>query len=374
MPRWRALWAAHDRARPRPAAAWRGREIDKTDGMLLLFDERRRRGRLRAGLPAARSPTCRPAQGARRTARRPGHAARQPRADVARGAKPLEVEGVAKATAARVMSVAHGRADPAVGRRAGTRSATTALRLQSHGHWRLKGIAEPIELFEVGDADAHFRAAARWRQGLPRRAPGRPLAAGARDPAQPAGRARRLRRPPRGPCANWRAARCRRAPRVACSASAAPARRGWLTRFGWSWLGDFPGGVWFCDLAQARSVDGIVNAVAQGLDVPLGSDDPVVQLGHAIAGRGRCLVILDNFEQVARHAERDARALARPAPRGALPRDHPRGARAARRRGAGAARRCAPREAADAVRARAAGREARLPAARADDRRRSSRW
>ena len=42
--------------------------------------------------------------------------------------------------------------------------------------------------------------------------------------------------------------------------------------------------------------------MAQGLDVPLGRDDPVVQLGHAIAGRGRCLVILDNFEQVARHA------------------------------------------------------------------------
>ena len=76
-----------------------------------------------------------------------------------------------------------------------------------------------------------------------------------------------------------------------------------VTRFGWSALGDFPGGVWFCDLSQARSLDGIVYAVAQGLDVPLGKDDPVTQLGHAIAGRGKCLVILDNFEQVARHVE-----------------------------------------------------------------------
>ena len=75
-----------------------------------------------------------------------------------------------------------------------------------------------------------------------------------------------------------------------------------VTRYGRSWLGEFPGGVWFCDLAPARSLDGIVSAVAQGLDVPLGRDDPVVQLGHAIAGRGPCLVILDNFEQVARHA------------------------------------------------------------------------
>ena len=76
-----------------------------------------------------------------------------------------------------------------------------------------------------------------------------------------------------------------------------------VTRFGWSSLGEFPGGVWFCDLSEARSLDGILHAVAQGLDVPLGKDDPVIQLGHAIAGRGKCLVILDNFEQVARHAE-----------------------------------------------------------------------
>ncbi len=65
----------------------------------------------------------------------------------------------------------------------------------------------------------------------------------------------------------------------------------------------FPGGVWFCDLSEARSLDGIVYAAAQGLDVPLGKDDPVIQIGRAIAGRGQCLVILDNFEQVARHAE-----------------------------------------------------------------------
>jgi predicted ATPase/class 3 adenylate cyclase/Tfp pilus assembly protein PilF len=76
-----------------------------------------------------------------------------------------------------------------------------------------------------------------------------------------------------------------------------------VTRFGWSSLGNFPGGVWFCDLSEARSPDGIMHAVAQGLDLPLGKDDPVTQIGRAIAGRGRCLVILDNFEQVARHAE-----------------------------------------------------------------------
>ena len=43
------------------------------------------------------------------------------------------------------------------------------------------------------------------------------------------------------------------------------------TRFGWSWLGDFPGGVWLCDLAPARSVEGIYNAVARHAEVSVGS-------------------------------------------------------------------------------------------------------
>ena len=73
--------------------------------------------------------------------------------------------------------------------------------------------------------------------------------------------------------------------------------------FGWGKANDFPGGVWFCDLAPARTLEGVLHGVALGLDVPLGKDEPAVQLGNAIAGRGSCLVILDNFEQVARHAE-----------------------------------------------------------------------
>jgi predicted ATPase len=75
-----------------------------------------------------------------------------------------------------------------------------------------------------------------------------------------------------------------------------------VTRFAWVWLGEWPGGAWFCDLAEARDADGIATAVARALDVQLGKADPVVQLGHAIASRGRSLVVLDNFEQVARFA------------------------------------------------------------------------
>ena len=73
-------------------------------------------------------------------------------------------------------------------------------------------------------------------------------------------------------------------------------------RYGSAWLGEWPGGVYFCDLSDARSLEGILSAVAVALDVPLSGADAGVQLGHAIAGRGRCLVVLDNFEQVVEHA------------------------------------------------------------------------
>ena len=64
-------------------------------------------------------------------------------------------------------------------------------------------------------------------------------------------------------------------------------------------IGAWPGGIFFCDLSETRSQDGICFAVASALGVPLTGDDPAALLGHAIAGRGRCLLILDNFEQVA---------------------------------------------------------------------------
>lgn len=76
-----------------------------------------------------------------------------------------------------------------------------------------------------------------------------------------------------------------------------------VQRYGWESLTRWPGGVWFCDLSEAKTVDGIAAAVGSTLGVPLSPGDAIVQLGHAIAGRGRSLVILDNFEQVAAYAE-----------------------------------------------------------------------
>ena len=73
-------------------------------------------------------------------------------------------------------------------------------------------------------------------------------------------------------------------------------------RYGRGWRGDFPGGVWFCDLSEASTLAGIHVATASALGVRLGAGDASAQLSEAIAGRGRCLVVFDNFEQVIHYA------------------------------------------------------------------------
>lgn len=65
----------------------------------------------------------------------------------------------------------------------------------------------------------------------------------------------------------------------------------WKTRHSW------PGGCFWCDLAEASSADDIARTVAAGIGVELGRTDPITQLGHAIAGRGRCLLVLDNVDR-----------------------------------------------------------------------------
>lgn len=305
------VWTAHDRLARDLLRDWRGREIDKTDGFLLMFAAaadalgyalayHRALAQLEATLPTADG------QPLRLRARAGLHVGEvtvreNPAADVALGAKPLEVDGVSKPLAARVMSIALG------GQTLITTAARSALgdvghRVLSHGHWRAKGLPEPIELLEVGEAGAPFtpppdgdkvyRVVRQGELWLPARETRHSLPAerdafiGRSSTLQEL--ARRFDKGARlvsllgiGGCGKTRVA----------------------MRFGWQWLGDFPGGVWFCDLAAARTVEGLVAAVAQGLDVPLATDDPVQQLGHAIAGRGDCLVVLDNFEQLARHAE-----------------------------------------------------------------------
>lgn len=54
----------------------------------------------------------------------------------------------------------------------------------------------------------------------------------------------------------------------------------------------------FAAIADARSRDEVVAAVARGLGIPLSSSrDGAMDLGHALAGRGRLVLFLDNAEQ-----------------------------------------------------------------------------
>ena len=66
-----------------------------------------------------------------------------------------------------------------------------------------------------------------------------------------------------------------------------------------SQLERFSGGVWYCDIAQARGRMALVQAVADALSVPIHSrseDHLVEQLRHALRARGKTLLVLDGAE------------------------------------------------------------------------------
>ncbi|MEO7009742.1 MAG: AAA family ATPase, partial [Caldimonas sp.] len=296
-----ALWESHDRLARDLLRVWRGREVDKSDGFLMLFESAAdgvgyalayHRAVAALGLPLqARAGLHVGAVILRENAAE----------DIARGAKPVEVDGLAKPVTARIMALAQGGqtlltapAKEALGR--------TGWALQSHGHWRIKGLEEPIEVFEVADGDGPrappadaekaYRVVRHADLWLPLREARHSLPA-ERDPF--VGRSAALRELARRFDAGARL--------VSLLGIGGTGKTRLAQRFGWTELGDYAGGVWFCDLSPARDLDGIVHAVAQGLDVPLGSDDPLAQLGAALDRRGPCLVIVDNFEQVSAYAE-----------------------------------------------------------------------
>lgn len=296
-----AWWEDHDRNARQLTRQWRGREIDKSDGFLLLFegvDDAVGYARAYGASLAALAPP----QVARVGVHCGDVVVRENSSDdIALGAKRYEVDGIAKSVAARIMTLALGGqvllSGPA---RAALEGGSWPVR--SHGHWRLKGVEDPIEIFEVAADGVGFRppvdsvkafrvvrAVDGWRAAheLPNNLPAERDAFIGRHEAQRA-----------------LASRFDEGARLVTLLGIGGIGKTRLAlRHGRTWLGEYLGGTWFCDLAAARGVDGIVQAVAQALEVPLGKSDPVALLGDAIAGRGSCLLILDNFEQVARHAE-----------------------------------------------------------------------
>ncbi len=296
-----ALWRAHDRVARDLLAQWRGREIEKTDGLLALFEHAADAAGFALAYHRALANFEPPLR-----ARAGLHTAHidlreNDVSDQARGAIPVEVEGIGKVVAARTMTTALGGQTLMTGD-ARASLGVTRLRLQSHGHWRFKGMTDPIELFEIGDAASPFvpppdsdKAYRVVRQGDL----WRPVRQVAHD--IPAERDRFVGR--REPLQDIKRRLDGDTRLLSILGPGGSGKTRLAIRFGWAWLGEFPGGVWFCDLSQARSLDGVYFAVAKALDVPLGKTDPQIQLAHAVSGRGACLVIFDNFEQVARYAE-----------------------------------------------------------------------
>ncbi len=154
--------ARHDRVARDLLARHNGLEIDKSDGFLLLFE---RPADAVAHALAYHQALVRLSQdeGVELQARVGIHLGevflrRNGTRDVARGAKPLEVEGIAKPTAARVMGLAEGRQTLAsrgvfdLARRAAIHGelADPELRWLAHGSYLFQGIDEPAEIFEVG--------------------------------------------------------------------------------------------------------------------------------------------------------------------------------------------------------------------------------
>ena len=159
------LLAQHDRSARDLLAEFNGREIDKSDGFLLLFERPIEAVRF-AMAYQAKLRDLGAAFDAALVARVGIHLGEvvlrgNSPEDVARGAKALEVEGLAKAMAARVMSLAGDgrvlltRAALDVARRAAVGENDDArLRWIDHGHYRFAGIDDPVAVFEVIEAGA----------------------------------------------------------------------------------------------------------------------------------------------------------------------------------------------------------------------------
>ncbi len=167
----------HDRLARDLLAKHGGLEIDKTDGFLMVFDHSWDAVSYALAYHEALQELSRTSEVplASRVGIHLGEVilVRNPPVDVARGAKPLEVEGLAKPTTARLTSLAVGsqtlltRAAYDAARRASLGNGD-GFQWLAHGSYRFKGIEEDLEVFEVGVPGVALLAAPRgsekaWR-------------------------------------------------------------------------------------------------------------------------------------------------------------------------------------------------------------------
>ena len=199
-----------------------------------------------------------------------------------------------------------------------------AHKLVSHGHWRIKGVSDPIELFEIGAAETQFVPPADgekahrvvwmgdWWLPVNEIANNLPFQA-----TSFIGRERELAEI-RTLLGNSRL----------------------LTLLGMGGLGktrlslqtaaeqihNFPDGVWFLDLAPISDPALIVSETAQVLGVREEPDRPMLQTLCAHLKNQRVLLILDNCEHLIKASAQIASAILKVAPHVRHPRVEPRGA------------------------------------------------
>jgi predicted ATPase/class 3 adenylate cyclase len=293
-----ALWTAHDATAREAMRLHGGHELGRSDGFLIHFDSPAAALAFAADYHAALATLQPPLRA--RVGLHHGEVILRPNPPeaVAGGALQYEVDGLALPLAARVMTAARG------GQTLATKAVIDALdadtmrwTLVPQGHWRFKGVAEPVTLIEIctgpslleppGDSDKAWRVVAHGPHWLPRREIRHTLPA-ERDSF--VGRAPELHQ--------LALALTDGARLVSVFGAGGLGKTRLVTHFGWRWLGDWPGGIWFCDLASARDEAGIHQAVAAGLELRLDEADAGAQIARALAGRGDCLLICDNFEQV----------------------------------------------------------------------------
>ena len=313
------LWAAHDRLARDLLPLWRGREIDKTDGMLLLFDSPADAAQYALAYHRALAGLQPPL--AARAGLHVGPVLLRENLpdDIARGAKPLEVDGLAKPTAARVMALARGgqtllsdEAQQALLAEGVLLAPGTGVVTQPQGHWVLKGVADPVALHALGadgadlgapdDGEKAYRVVRQGERWLPVRQIANNL------PAQLTsfvGRAREL--------AELKGL-LQQARMVTLLGMGGLGKTRLSLQLAVEQMAAFPDGVWFLDLAPLRDGALVPSAAAQALGVREEPGRPLLQALQAHVQGRRLLLILDNCEHLLAPAARLAHALLQAAP------------------------------------------------------------
>ena len=305
------LWARHDRVARDLLQLWRGHEIDKTDGIRLLFESASDAANYALAYHAALAEL--PVPLTARVGLHVGKIAlrRNSDEDVARGAKSLEVNGIALPTAARVMSLASS------GQTLMTSGARSELDdthgpIRSHGHWLMKGLSEPIEVFELSVADRAcpapldgdkayrvIRANEGWR-------PAREIPNNLPDPVTSfIGREREL-------LALKRLLGEHRLLTVSGPGGCGKTRL--CLQLAGESLPQFPEGVWLVELAPVTDRRGVAQAIADVLGL---KEEPGKTIGETLTAHlrsRRTLLLLDNCEHLLDGCAQLAAGLLRHAP------------------------------------------------------------